>query len=36
MLLSESGMDDLDRRFHVIGEGIESAFFLSKHFFLKK
>ena len=36
MLLSESGMEDLDPRFQCIGEGIKNRYFLSKHFFLKK
>ena len=36
ILLSESGMADLDPRFRLVGEGIENRYFLSKHFFLKK
>jgi len=36
ILLSESGMEDLDPRFKLIGEGRENEYFLSKHFFLKR
>jgi len=36
ILLSESGMEALDHRFQLTGEGIENEYFLSKHFFLKK
>ena len=36
ILLSESGMEDLDPRLRLIGEGIENKYFLSKHFFLQR
>lgn len=35
ILLSESGMEDLDPHFKVMGEGIENKYFISKHFFLR-
>jgi hypothetical protein len=36
ILLSESGMEELDPRFILIGEGTKNEYFLSKHFFLRR
>jgi hypothetical protein len=36
ILLSESGMEDLDPRFRLIGEGTKNEYFLSRHFFLRR